>query len=84
MLGTLIRRLLKGPPPMLQPGDLCPSFSVLDSDGNTVTDADFRGKRRCCGFTQWQAPLAERLKAKDSVIESKNLKTPALQFMARR
>lgn len=39
---------------MLQPGELCPSFEVLDSDGNTVTDADFRGKR----VVLWFYPMA--------------------------
>ncbi len=54
MLGTLLRRLIQGAPPMLQPGELCPSFEVLDSDGNTVTDADFRGKR----VVLWFYPMA--------------------------
>ncbi len=39
---------------MLQPGDLCPQFSVLDSDGNRVTQADFLGKR----VVLWFYPIA--------------------------
>ena len=54
MLGTLLRRLFKGPTPMLQPGDLCPQFSVLDSDCNRVTQADFLGKR----VVVWFYPIA--------------------------
>ncbi|NQU50594.1 MAG: redoxin domain-containing protein [Planctomycetes bacterium] len=50
MLLTLLRRLIKGTPKMLEVGSPCPEFSVVDSDGNTVTRADLVGKRTVLWF----------------------------------
>ena len=56
-------------------GSEAPAFSMTNQDGNPVALGDFAGKYVLSGGIPKPIPPDERLKAKGSVIESKNSAT---------
>ena len=60
---------------LLNIGDKAPDFTLPDANGESVSLSDFKGKKLFYGFFLKQVHQVERLKVKDSVMNSKNLKT---------
>ena len=55
MLKTLLRRLLRGRPTMLQPGTPAPKFTLPAHDGSSVSLDDYAGRR----VVLWFYPKAD-------------------------
>ena len=59
---------------LLNIGDKAPDFTLPDANGESVSLSDFKGKKVVLWFFLKQVPQVERLKVKDSVMNSKSLK----------
>ena len=55
MIFTFLRRLFQGQPSPLVVGSPCPKFSAVDTDGKSITNQAFAGKR----VVLWFYPMAD-------------------------